>query len=348
MRLALLTDSHWGCKNSSPIFLDYFKKFYDNVFFPYMDKHNIKTMIHLGDLVDSRKAIGYLAAESLQNIFLTPLKDRNIDSHFIVGNHDLFFRNKVKPNSLDILIRDNYDFKVYEHPKEVVFDSLKILLLPWICDENSSDTYELIKSTDAQVAMGHLELAGFEFYRGIIAHEGESANIYKRFDKVFSGHYHQGSSKGNITYLGAPCHFTWADAGCDRGFHIFDTETRELQFIHNPYKMFHIIEYDEDNTLDVSQYKDAVVKVKITNKKSQSKYDEFISSLDNSGLNDYSIIPESSLIVLDDSIPNIELETTINIIKHYIDELDDTIDKVSLTNLMTDVYHISLNQQGKL
>jgi 6-pyruvoyl-tetrahydropterin synthase len=112
--------------------------------------------------------------------------------------------------------------------------------------------------------------------------------------------------------------------------------------------MFHIIEYDEDNILDVSQYKDAVVKIKITNKKSQSKYDEFISSLDNSGLNDYSIIPESSLIVLDDSIPNIELETTINIIKHYIDELDDTIDKVSLTNLMTDVYHISLNQQGKL
>ena len=54
MKIALITDTHWGARNDSVIFADYFSKFYDNVFFPYIDDHNIKTCIHLGDVVDRR------------------------------------------------------------------------------------------------------------------------------------------------------------------------------------------------------------------------------------------------------------------------------------------------------
>ena len=48
MKIALITDTHWGARNDSVIFANYFSKFYDNVFFPYIDDHNIKTCIHLG------------------------------------------------------------------------------------------------------------------------------------------------------------------------------------------------------------------------------------------------------------------------------------------------------------
>ena len=54
MKIALLNDTHFGARNDSLIFDDFFHKFYDEVFFPYLKEHNIKTLIHLGDVVDRR------------------------------------------------------------------------------------------------------------------------------------------------------------------------------------------------------------------------------------------------------------------------------------------------------
>ena len=57
MKIALLNDTHFGVRNDSMIFDDFLHKFYEEVFFPYLEKHNIKTLIHLGDVVDRRKYI---------------------------------------------------------------------------------------------------------------------------------------------------------------------------------------------------------------------------------------------------------------------------------------------------
>ena len=48
MKIAILNDTHCGIRNSSQIFLDNAKDFYDNVFFPECEKHNIKQVVHLG------------------------------------------------------------------------------------------------------------------------------------------------------------------------------------------------------------------------------------------------------------------------------------------------------------
>ena len=52
MKIALLNDTHFGVRNDSMIFDDFLHKLYEEVFFPYLDEHNIKTLIHLGDVVD--------------------------------------------------------------------------------------------------------------------------------------------------------------------------------------------------------------------------------------------------------------------------------------------------------
>ena len=36
MKIALLNDTHFGARNDSNIFDEYFYKFYDNIFFPYL------------------------------------------------------------------------------------------------------------------------------------------------------------------------------------------------------------------------------------------------------------------------------------------------------------------------
>jgi len=57
MKVAILNDTHAGCRNSSDIFIKYQERFYNEVFFPYMEKHDIKQILHLGDYYDHRKYV---------------------------------------------------------------------------------------------------------------------------------------------------------------------------------------------------------------------------------------------------------------------------------------------------
>ena len=49
MKIAMITDTHFGARNDNLAFNEYFYKFWENVFFPYLDEHKIDTIIHLGD-----------------------------------------------------------------------------------------------------------------------------------------------------------------------------------------------------------------------------------------------------------------------------------------------------------
>ena len=80
----------------------------------------------------------------------------------------------------------------------------------------------MIEKSKCPVAMGHLELNGFEAHRGYIMDHGDSTAPTDRL-KVFSGHYHRKSTRGNISYLGNPYQIYWNDYRDRRGFHIFDT-----------------------------------------------------------------------------------------------------------------------------
>ena len=49
MKVALVTDTHFGARSDSLAFDGYFAKFYDEVFFPYLVENDIKTLslIHI-------------------------------------------------------------------------------------------------------------------------------------------------------------------------------------------------------------------------------------------------------------------------------------------------------------
>ena len=128
MKIALITDTHWGARNDSVIFSDYFSKFYDNVFFPYIDDHNIKTCIHLGDVVDRRKYINFKTANDLRENFVERLWEMNVDTHMIVGNHDIYYKNTNQVNSLTELFSTADHILepwIYASPREQEFDGTK-------------------------------------------------------------------------------------------------------------------------------------------------------------------------------------------------------------------------------
>ena len=347
MKIALITDTHWGARNDSVIFADYFSKFYDNVFFPYIDDHNIKTCIHLGDVVDRRKYINFKTANDLRENFVERLWEMNVDTHMIVGNHDIYYKNTNQVNSLTELFSTSDHILepwIYASPREQEFDGTKILMMPWINSDNYTECMDAINNSSAQIMMGHLEINGFEMHRGQICDVGFGADMFSKFDLVFSGHFHHKSTQGGITYLGNPYEITWSDFGDARGFHVFDTDTRELHRVINPYKMFSKIYYDDINENyekhDVEQYKDQYVKLIVVNKKDLYGFDKFTDRLLQADCHEVKIIEDFSDLdantVSDDIVEN--TEDTMTLLGKYVDELNVNLDKDRLKNMMRSLY----------
>lgn len=352
-KIALITDTHWGVRGDNVAFLDNSKKFLDEVFFPYIDGNNIGTVIHLGDLVDRRKYININTARRLRVDFLDKLNERNLDIHLIAGNHDTYFKNTNEVNAIKELVENAYpSFKTYtKHAESVNFGGIPILFIPWVCDDNRKQVLDAIQASPAQIAMGHLEISGFEMFKGSVVSHGDDRSIYNKFDIVMSGHFHHRSTDGHIVYLGSHGEFTWSDFDDPRGFHVFDTETRELTFIENPFRMFKKIWYNdtEDSFLqkkiDYSLYKNCLIKVIVTNKTNLYWFDKFIENLEEENPLDIQIVEDHLNLNLEDDNEIInEAESTLDIFKKYIDTYEiKNLDKNKLSKKIVELYNEAIS-----
>ena len=255
MKVAIITDTHYGARKGSKYLHDYFEMFYRDVFFPSLEEHKIDTVIHMGDIFDSRKAIDLKSLEWAKRVVFEPLKKYKV--YAIIGNHDCYYKDTNHVNSPELLLQNYPNIKLYNKATEIKVGKAKILMLPWINSENFDETKQLIDKTKAKVAMGHLEINGFKATRGHMMETGMDAKFFNKFDKVFSGHFHNRSNDGKIYYLGNPYEMFWNDVNDPRGFHIFDTETLEHTPINNPYKLFYNIYYEDTNhkLFNTTEYK---------------------------------------------------------------------------------------------
>ena len=345
MKIAIITDTHFGARNDNHNFNDYFYKFYENVFFPTLKERGITTCVHMGDVVDRRKYISYRIAHDFRKRFIGKFQELGIDFHIVIGNHDTYYKNTNEVNSMEELVGTDR-FKIYVKPEVVEFDDVPILLVPWINDNNYDESMKALAKSKADILMGHLEVNGFMMnVDTVVATDGWDKKLFKRFDVVFSGHFHHKSDDGQIFYLGAPYEIYWNDFNDPRGFHIFDTATRELERIVNPYTIYKKIYYDDtenDYTKhDVSQYKEHYVKLIVVNKKDLYKFDMFVDRLLMADAFDVKIIEDFSELdasnVSDDIVEN--TEDTMTLLEKYINELDVTLDKNRLKNTMKALYN---------
>jgi len=352
MKIALITDTHYGARGDNPHFSKYFARFYNEVFFPYLDKHDIKNIIHLGDVFDRRKFINFLSLKECKDYFFDQIVSRGITAHIIAGNHDTFYKNTNDVNALDLLL-EGYENNItcYSTPEEIDFDGTNILLMPWICSGNYASSMNVLENTNAQIVFGHFEISGFEMHKGSYCDSGFKTSIFEKFDLVCSGHFHHKSTNQNINYLGTAYEITWADYNDQKGFHIFDTDTRELTFVPNPIKMFHKVHYDDLNKelaeiiiTDFSSYKDSIVKVIIRNKMNPLWFDMFIEKLEAAGIIDMQVVEDHlNLNLEDDSDIVNEAEDTLTILNNYVDQLELKADKTKLENLLRNLYTEAIN-----
>jgi len=345
MKIAIIADTHFGVRSDSPAFAEYQYRFLDDIFFPYLEKNNINTLIHLGDIVDRRKFVNFKTLNDFRKRFMNRLSDLNVHTHLIIGNHDTYYKNTNEINA-PVELFSTYDkVTTYDQPKVLTIDDVRFLMVPWICPETASITKTMLEQESADIVCGHLEIAGFEMLNGITNTHGLDKKYLKRFEKVFTGHFHKKSDDGHIYYLGAPYEMVWSDYKCPKGFHTFDIETRELERIANPYRIHRKIYYnDENNTyqeFDYSDYRDTYVKIIVEKKKDYYMFDRFIDGFykmtsvhDLKIIEDYSDLDASSV---EDDIAE-KAEDTTTLIDNYVEQLNTKLDKSRLKTLMRSLY----------
>ena len=361
MKVAIITDQHFGARNDSVNFINFFEKFYSTVFLPTLRENDIKRVLILGDTFDRRKYINFFSLLKAKEMFFDPLQEMGVQIDMLAGNHDTYYKNTNEVNSVDLLLREYDNINVIDSPQTIHLDysnpGADVCMIPWICADNYEQSMEWIKNDKSQICMGHFEIAGFAMYRGMESHEGLSRDIFDKFDMVFSGHYHHKSSDGSIYYLGNPYELTWSDWNDPRGFHLFETDTRELTFIRNPYTIFNKITYDDtiENAIqeitnrDFSSYKETFVKVLVKNKTNPYLFDMFMNNLYKCNPIDVSIVEENLDLTegLESDIIS-EAEDTLTIINKTIDVVVDdiNIDKIKLKTVLRNLYNEALTLEN--
>lgn len=351
MLVALITDTHFGARSDNSLFYEYFNLFLNKCFFPTLEHHGITKIIHLGDFLDRRKYVNFNTLNWIKTNFLDKTKKYDID--LIIGNHDTYYKNTNQLNSPNLITSEYSNITVYSEPTEV--DG--ILYLPWINSENHDSSMKMINDSSSEVIMGHLEINGYVMHKGVLCSGGLNPEIFNKFKSVYTGHFHTKNQSANIYYLGCPWDLMFTDSDDVKGFHLYDTETDELQFIENPYKMFWKFYYD-----DKSKTKEAVllpdsklrkliksfVKVYVKSKTKPKLFDTYIKQINEA---------QPASLILFEEYANIETEQTdiinmsedtLSIIRSSINDYSDLINgdesKKRIEDLLTKIYIESIKE----
>lgn len=343
MKIGIVGDLHIGVQENNFNFIDYQTESLKWVYQTFKEQ-GIKHIIFLGDIFDKRKHITFKTLKLLNETFGDP----DFEHYCIAGNHDCYYKDTNEINSLDLLLEDfAYVKKVTQEPETITIGGTDFLFVPWINKTNYETTLKKIKESKAKVAFAHLDLSGFELIRGIVStHDSLDVKYLDKFDKVFTGHYHNKSEKGNITYLGSLCEQTWNDVNEPKYVGIYDTKTEETEYIKNPHILYKIIKIKDDNfEFNLEDFKDKNVKVQLFTDRNV-KIEKFINELIEYAYN---------VNIIDEQIMNIETDmnidtsdiSIISLWQNYIQELEfPKRDKTKISKIFEEAYNSVINGES--
>lgn len=357
MKVAILGDTHFGVRNDSDVFLDYTFDFFDRVFFPTLTEKGVDTVVQLGDMMDKRKTANYKTVHAVATRFFDRFKKSNgFRLITFPGNHDTYYRNSIEINSISELfgwMNESEDYNVNIITKPTTIEELDADFIPWIASDNEKEALEMISKAASSWCFGHFEIKGFEYNAGLVAHEGLQSDIFGGYKQVFSGHYHHRSSSRNITYVGTPYQLTWADYEDPRGFHIFDTETGDIEFVENTNVMFHKIFYDSDidySDFPFADYANKFVKVIVGNIENRGDFEWFIRKLEAINPFDLSVV-ESDIIVAkgidEETVDGIDSFALLNDVSKKTAE-DKNLNPTIMSKLLADLYKEAIELENSL
>lgn len=328
-KVACFTDIHLGLKGGSRIHnidCEEFVKWFCET----AREQGCETCIFLGDWHHNRSTTDV----STMNYTLSNLErlSKNFERvYFILGNHDLFYKDKREINSVEFM-------RLFPNvvPIREPFTEGDVTILPWLV----GDEWKNVPNIKSRYIFGHLELPSF--YMNAMVQMPDHGTLQRTHfmnqDYVFTGHFHKRQWAGNIIYMGNAFPHNYADAGDDdRGMMIFEWDgipefmTWPDQPIYRTYKLSQIIDNPE-KLLSAKMHCRVTIDLPITFEEANFVKEQFIPQFK---LRELMLIPEKVEVDSNTVAIDINFESVDTIVMNQINAIDsETYEK----NLLLDIY----------
>lgn len=331
-KAACFTDIHFGMKSGSRIHNTDCEEFV-KWFCKEAKAAGAETCIFLGDWHHNRATTDV----STMNYTVSNLERLNETfekTYFMVGNHDLFYKDKREINSVEFM-------RLFPNivPITELFTEGDVTLLPWLVGEE----WKGVKDIKSRYVFGHFELPYFKMNAMVeMPDHGElQPDHFVNQEYVFSGHFHKRQTKGNVTYIGNAFPHNYADAWDDERGMMFlewggkpEYKTWPGQPVFRTFKLSQLLEKPEDH-LKENMHARVTIDVQITFEEANFIKEQFIPQFK---LRELMLIPEK--VEVESNVDPIDLsfESVDTIVLNQIEQLDsDTYDRRMLTEIYRDL-----------
>ena len=331
-KVACFTDIHFGLKGGSRTHNTDCEQFVD-WFCDTAKANGCETAIFLGDWHHNRSTTDV----STMNYTVSNLERLNASFEkvfFILGNHDLFYKDKREINSIEFM-RLFPNIIAIKDPLTME----DVTILPWLVGDEWRD----IPKIKSRYIFGHFELPSF--YMNAMVQMPDHGQLQRSHfthqDYVFSGHFHKRQQNNNIVYIGNAFPHNYADAGDDdRGMMILEWGgkpeyiTWPDQPIYRTYKLSQIIDTPE-KLLRPKMHCRVTIDLPITFEEANFIKEKFMPEYD---LRELMLIPEKVEVDSNATPIDINFESVDTIVMNQINSIDsDSFDKSLLLEIYNDL-----------
>lgn len=293
-KINLVGDLHLGIRNNSVDWLEIQKNFLTDFLLKTVDQdfdEDRDILILEGDIFHSRESINVRIQNEAFDIFKKLSAKFKRGVYIIIGNHDVYYKDKNEVHSLKSLSYLAENIHVFETPEILTINgSHNFLMLPWIEDVSRLSNIVNDHRTICQYIICHADIKGLKFNKWTHVEQGIEIDALDAYKRVYGGHIHHRQESRNVLYTGTPYQMDRGDMGNSKGFYQLTVDTPELKemFVENTQSPT-FVKFDIMNVLELTHaeikerfrnnFVDLMINVNFANRFSVTRFLEEISTV---------------------------------------------------------------------
>ena len=259
-KIFVLGDLHLGVRNNSNEWIDIQTSFLLDFFLKKVDECGFDPetdiLLQVGDWNHVRESTNIRVHQASIKIAKTLCNKFKRGVYVILGNHDVYYKDRTDTHSLkgyDLMFKN---FHIFENPTQVSINSHKVLLLPW--NEDHLELKNTISKYSPDIVFCHADFKGFSLNKVTKLEHGLELSDLTKIKRIYSGHIHIRQEKGNVLYVGTPYEMDRGDRGNLKGFYSLDFSGKKVkeEFIENnfspkylKFELFDILQMEKDKII---------------------------------------------------------------------------------------------------
>lgn len=290
-KITLVGDLHLGIRNNSMEWLQIQKDFLLDFLINKVDEdfdQDRDILILEGDIFHSRESINVRVHDEALTIFKKLSEKFKRGVYIIIGNHDVYYKDRNAVHSLKAISHLADNIHVFENPEVLTINGDKsFLMLPWVEDTSKITSIISDHKDVCDYIVCHADIKGVRFNKWTKVEHGVEVSDLAAYKRVYSGHIHIRQEFKNVLYTGTPYQMDRGDRDNTKGFYQLDLTGSEIaeEFIENTqspvYKKFdayELLQMPANEIVEIfgNAFVDIMISVNLVNKFPVTRFLEIV------------------------------------------------------------------------